>query len=159
MNSFIISTFKFDSFNACLGTFFCIHIWFLDHLSFEKDVPLPIFYDLIYAIERKIMSHITPNHAAYNTIISIFKFSYLDHKSCSLSVWISGLPVRGAVAAINPLVVLPLQRWEFIKENKKIWKQENKKTRKWSRKKESISFFLGLFLGRVLVFLLSYFRL
>ena len=39
----------------------------------------------------------------------------------------------------------PHLRWEFIKENKKVRKQENKKTRtrprKWSRKKESFSFF------------------
>ena len=37
------------------------------------------------------------------------------------------------------------QRWESIKENKKVRKQENKKTRtrprKWSRKKESFFFF------------------
>ena len=42
------------------------------------------------------------------------------------------------------------QRWEFIKENKKVRKQENK----WSRKKEF--FFLGRFFGRVLVFLFSW---
>ena len=42
-------------------------------------------------------------------------------------------------------------RWEFIKQNKKVRKQENKKKRKktwtrprkWSRKKESFFFFLG----------------
>ena len=56
-----------------------------------------------------------------------------------------------------------LLRWEFIKENKKVWKQEGKKTRtrlrKWSRKKESFSCSLSwssscllIFLDRVLVF-------
>ena len=60
------------------------------------------------------------------------------------------------------------QRWKFIKENKKIRKQENKKKgkktktrpRKWARKKEKL-FFLILFVGRVFVFfpffLFSYF--
>ena len=70
------------------------------------------------------------------------------------------------------------QRREFIKDNKKVRKQEKKKkrkktrtrTRKWSRKKESFFFFswssscflscfcfLDRFLSRVLVFLFSYF--
>ena len=57
-----------------------------------------------------------------------------------------------------------IQRWEFIKENKKTWTR----SRKWSRKKESFFFFswstscflscfLGRFLGQVLVFLFSCF--
>ena len=63
-------------------------------------------------------------------------------------------------------------RWEFIKENKKVRKQENKNsnkkaikkknkkenknsTKKATKKKEKLYFFLDHFLGRVLVFLLS----
>ena len=60
-----------------------------------------------------------------------------------------------------------LQRWEFIKENKKtrtrprkrFIKHENKNstTKKKQEKKKKLSFFLDHFLGRVLVFLLCYF--
>ena len=54
-----------------------------------------------------------------------------------------------------------LLRWEFIKENKKVRKQENKKTRNrpkmWSRKKKKFfSFFLGRFLCWVFVFFLVF---
>ena len=61
------------------------------------------------------------------------------------------------------------QRWEFIKEDKKVRKQENKNsTKKVIKKKRkfflfswslslSSSCFLDRFLGRILVFLFSYF--
>ena len=53
------------------------------------------------------------------------------------------------------IIAYSFLRWEFIKR-----KQENKKTitrpRKWSRKKEVFSFFLGRFLGWVLVFFLFF---
>ena len=54
--------------------------------------------------------------------------------------------------ALTPLAALLLLRWEFIKENKKTrtWQ------RKWSRKKERFFFFLGRFLGRVLVLFLAF---
>ena len=45
-----------------------------------------------------------------------------------------------------------VQRWDFIKENKKT----RTRPRKWSRKKIVFSFFLGRFLGRVLVVLFSW---
>jgi len=44
------------------------------------------------------------------------------------------------------------QRWGFIKENKKVRKQENKNSTKKVKKKKSKTFFLGRFLVRVLVF-------
>ena len=40
-------------------------------------------------------------------------------------------------------------RWEFIKENKKVRKQENKNS---TKKKRKLYFFLDRFLGRVVVF-------
>ena len=46
------------------------------------------------------------------------------------------------------------QRWEFIKENKKVRKQELDQEIDQA-KKEGFSFFLGRFLGRVLGFLFS----
>ena len=73
---------------------------------------------------------------------------------------------------------LPVQRWEFIKENKKVRKkrkkeldqerdQEKKKTRKktrtrprkLSRKKEVFSFFLGRFLVFLIAFFVEFFFL
>ena len=49
-------------------------------------------------------------------------------------------------------------RWEFIKENKKVRKQENKNSTKKviKKKRKFFSFFLGRFLGRVLVFFLVF---
>ena len=47
------------------------------------------------------------------------------------------------------------QRWEFIKEIKKLRKQENKNSTK--KKEKILNFFLGHFLGRVLVFFLFFF--
>ena len=47
--------------------------------------------------------------------------------------------------------------YKRIQESKKKRKKPRTRLRKWSRKKESFFFFLGRFLGRVLVFLFSYF--
>ena len=48
-----------------------------------------------------------------------------------------------------------IQRWEFIKENKKVRKQELDKESDQEKKESFFFFFLGRFLGRVLIFLFS----
>ena len=82
---------------------------------------------------------------------------------CLMEEW---LPCEFSSPSIGWLVGL---RWEFMKENKKKRKKTRTRPRKWSRKKESFFFFfswslswpsscfLDRFLGRVFVFLFSYF--
>ena len=139
------------------------------HISFSNISQLSIFRCEAYLLSTTFY----PLFSFVTLIIqpsSLFKYNYnflpfLIHLICSPSVLKFNFP-------LNPKVRL---RWEFIKENKKVWKQENtnltkkaiKKTRKQERKQEldqesdqvkkkKNSFFLDHFLGRVLVFLFSF---
>ena len=87
-----------------------------------------------------------------------FFFKFLGKKQRSFQIFEDSLKIHNySGTASMPLVL----RWEFIKENKKVRKLENKKTRTRPRsdqeKKKRLSFFLDHILGRVLVFLFSSF--
>ena len=69
----------------------------------------------------------------------------------------------GASSLAAALALPEVQRWEFIKENKKVRKKEKKKeknsAKKVIKKKRKCFLFFGRFPGRVHVFLFSYFLL
>ena len=114
---------------------------------------------LSLCFQKKSMPH---SYICIIIYIYIYKMSYYFADSLSYNVNLM-LNVSNLLASFRyKEKEIDVQRWEFIKENKKVRKQENKNpTKKVILVAFLVEFlfscFLDRFLGRVLVFLFSYF--